>query len=156
VLHLKSGWLCCSVLTADGGRQITKVHLPGDLVGMPSLAASESAETVSALTDAVVEAIPLSAFSDITREHPRFLMLLFLWAQEERLRLMHQLTLVGQAQAERRMAGFVLGIYDRLLLNQPAIGLSFDLPMTQEDLSDAMGMTLVQPIGRCECFGSRV
>ena len=99
VYRLTKGWLECIITTAEGGRQITKVHLPGDLVGMPSLAASEGAETITALTDAVVEVIALEAFSRVCREYPRFVMMLFLWSQEERIRLMHQLTLVGKARS---------------------------------------------------------
>jgi CRP/FNR family transcriptional regulator len=143
VYRLTQGWLVCSLATAEGGRQITKIHLPGDLVGMPSLAASEGAETIAALTDAVIEVVPLEAFSRVCREYPRFVMMLFLWSQEERIRLMHQLTLVGQAQGERRMAAFLLTIYHRLLLNIPETGSSFALPMTQGDLGDATGMSVV-------------
>jgi CRP/FNR family transcriptional regulator len=143
VYRLVQGWLVCSMATAEGGRQITKVHLPGDLVGMPSLAASESAETVAALTDAVVEIVPLEAFSRVCREHPRFVMLLFMWSQEERIRLMHQLTLVGQMRGERRMAAFVMSIYHRLRLNDPNMALRFALPMTQQDFGDATGMSVV-------------
>lgn len=133
----------CSLATDEGGRQITKIHVPGDLVGMPSLAASEGAETIAALTDAVVEVVPLAAFSQVCREHPRLMMMLFMWSQEERIRLMHQLTVVGQVQSERRMAALLLSIYLRLLLNRPGMELSFTLPMTQGDLGDATGMTTV-------------
>jgi len=41
------------------------------------------------------------------------------------------------------MAAFLFSIYHRLLLNIPATGLSFALPMTQEDLGDATGMSVV-------------
>lgn len=143
IYRLQQGWLACSVATAEGGRQITKIHLPGDLVGMPSLAASEAAETITALTDAAVEAVPLEAFARVCRDYPRFVMMLFMWSQEERIRLMHQLTLVGRFRSERRMAAFLLTIYDRLLLNVPDMGLSFALPMTQEDLGDSIGLSVV-------------
>lgn len=143
VYRLTKGWLACSIATPGGRRQITKVHLPGDLVGMPSLAASEGAETIAALTDAVVEVVPLDAFSQVCREYPRFMMMLFLWSQEERVRLMHQLTLLGKARGDRRMAAFLLSIYYRLLLNSPSVGSSFTMPLTQEDLGDATGMSVV-------------
>lgn len=144
VYRLATGWLTCSLSTAEGGRQITKIHLPGDLVGMPSLAASEGAETITALTDAVVEVIPLEVFSRVCREHPRFAMMLFMWSQEERIRLMHQLTLVGRMRSERRMAAFLLSIYDRFMLNSPETVTSVPLPLTQVDLGDATGMSVVQ------------
>jgi CRP/FNR family transcriptional regulator len=143
VYRLKSGWLCCSISTQDGARQITKIHLPGDLVGTPSMASEVSVETVSALTSAEVEAIPLEAFGRAFRDHPRLAALLYLWSQEERVRLMHQMTLIGRHAADRRVAAFLLSIYQRVLISTPDVGLSFDLPLIQQDIADATGMSIV-------------
>jgi len=84
---LRSGWLCCSITTPAGDRQITTLHLPGDLVGMPSIARDVAAETICALTDSIVEVIPLDAFSVAFRHQPRVAALLYMSAQEERVRL---------------------------------------------------------------------
>ena len=141
--RLKAGWLCCSISTRDGARQITKIHLPGDLVGTPSMASDVSVETVRALTAAEVEVIPLEAFGRAFRDHPRLAALLFLWSQEERVRLMHQMTLIGRHAASRRVAAFMLSIYQRVLLSAPDTGLSFELPLIQQDIADATGMSIV-------------
>jgi CRP/FNR family transcriptional regulator len=141
--RLKSGWLSCSLSTQNGARQITKIHLPGDLVGMPSIASDVAVETVSALTWAEVEVIPIEAFGRAFRDHPRLAALLFLWSQEERVRLMHQMTLIGRHAADRRVAAFLLSIYQRVLISTPDVGLSFDLPLIQQDIADATGMSIV-------------
>ncbi|WEK06355.1 MAG: Crp/Fnr family transcriptional regulator [Candidatus Devosia phytovorans] len=143
VYRLRSGWLSCSITTPEGDRQITKIHLPGDLVGMPSMAREVAAETISALTDCVVDVLPLEAFSEIFRKHPRMAGMLFMWSQEERVRLMHQLTLVGRVPSVKRMAAFLLTIVHRVRLSDPEIGDSFVLPLTQQDLGDATGMSVV-------------
>ncbi len=129
--------------TQQGARQITKIHLPGDLVGMPSMAGDVSVESVSALTWAEVEVIPIEALAKVFRDHPRLAALLFLWSQEERVRLLHQLTLIGRQAADRRVAAFLLSIYQRVLLGTPDVGLSFDLPLIQQDIADATGMSIV-------------
>lgn len=141
--RLRSGWLCCGITTPAGDRQITKVHLPGDLVGMPSMAREVSAETISALTDSVVDVVSLDAFATVFREQPELAALLYMSAQEERVRLMHQLTLVGRVHSVKRMAAFLLSIYHRVQLSDPGAAKSFILPLTQQDLGDATGMSVV-------------
>lgn len=143
VYLLRTGWLACSVVTSEGSRQITKINLPGDMVGMPSLAGFEAAETIEALTDAEVEVIPPEAFGPIFRQYPRMAALLFLWSQEERVRLMHQLSILGGMKGPRRIAALLLSLYQRALLNDPNMGPSLVLPLTQQDLGDATGMSVV-------------
>jgi len=143
VYRLRSGWLVCSVGTASGGRQITKIHLPGDLVGMSSLASHTAAETIQALTEAEVVSIPLDVFSRVFRERPRLAAMLFMWAQEESVRLMHQLTLLGRVRAPRRVAAFLLALSERYWLTFDEPGDSFQVPLTQQDLADATGMSIV-------------
>lgn len=140
---LRSGWLCCSITTPAGDRQITTIHLPGDLVGMPSIAREVAAETISALTDCVVDIIPLEAFAVAFRQHPRLAALLYMSAQEERVRLNHQLTLVGRVHSVKRMAAFLLSIYHRVRVNVAGVDDSFALTLTQQDLGDATGMSVV-------------
>jgi CRP/FNR family transcriptional regulator, anaerobic regulatory protein len=141
--RLRSGWLCCSITTPAGDRQITKVHLPGDLVGMPSMARDVAVETISALTDSAVEVLTLDAFATVFREQPQLAALLYMSAQEERVRLIHQLTLVGRVHSVKRMAAFLLSIYHRIQLSEPGVGDSFVFPLTQQDLGDATGMSVV-------------
>lgn len=141
--RLRSGWLVASVGNSDGGRQISKVHLPGDLVGIPSIGCAEAVETLQALTDVTVEVIPIEVFGRIFRERPRFGALLFLWSQEERVHLMHRLTIVGRSDGARRMGAFLLSLYRRLMMGRDDTITSFALPMTQQDLGDATGMSVV-------------
>jgi len=141
--RLRSGWLVASVGNSDGGRQISKVHLPGDLVGTPSLGCAEAVETIQALTDVTVEVVPIDVFGRIFRERPRFGALLFLWSQEERVHLMHRLTIVGRSDGARRMGAFLLSLYRRMTMGRDDALTSFALPMTQQDLGDATGMSAV-------------
>lgn len=141
--RLQSGWLCSSITTAEGDRQITRVYLPGDLVGLPSMACDVAVESILAQTDAVVDVVPLSAFAAVFRDHPRFAALLFMLAQEERVALMHQLALVGRVRGGRRMAAFLLSICRRVRQSDPLVGDSFVMPLTQQDLGDATGMSIV-------------
>jgi CRP/FNR family transcriptional regulator len=142
IYRLRAGWLVASVGNSDGGRQICKVHLPGDLV-TSSIGCPEAVETIQALTDVTVEVIPIEVFGRIFRERPRFGALLFLWSQEERVDLMHRLSAVGRSDGSRRMGAFLLSLYRRLMMGRDDEIRSFGLPMTQQDLGDATGMSVV-------------
>jgi len=143
IYRLRSGWLACSLSTAEGGRQITRFHVAGDLVGLPSFAGHAAAETIQALTEVEVETISLHSFGRAFREYPRLAALLFLWAQEESVHLMNLLALVGRMPGHRRVAALILILHRRLLLNDPGQGLSFSSPLTQQDVADATGMSIV-------------
>jgi len=143
VYRLRSGWAICSVGTADGGRQITKVHLPGDLVGLPSMACPAAAETIQAATDIEIEVIPLDAFATVFREHPRLAALLFLWSLEERQQLMTRMTVIGRLSGAQRIAAWLYLLHRRVVLGEPTPTLSFAIPLNQTDLADATGMSPV-------------
>lgn len=148
VYLLRSGWVICSVETPTGARQITKVHLAGDLVGMPSFAGNMAVETVQAATDVEIETIPLEAFGRLFKAYPKSAAMLFVWSQEERARLMHQMTVVGRVDGMPRLAGFLLSLYQRYRLSFEEEATSIPLPLTQSDLADATGMTYVHA-NRC-------
>jgi CRP-like cAMP-binding protein len=142
VYFLSEGWVGCCVDVAAGGRQMVKVHLPGDVLGTPSLTLSSAAETLIALTRATVDVIPVQAFSRLFMDHPRIAAAMYLNAQKERVFLMDRLTSVARTSAAQRLAAFLLNVYDRLTL----VGLeepSFDLPLSQDQLADVLGITAV-------------
>lgn len=105
-------------------------------------------ETIETVTDAVVEIIPPEAFGRVFQKHPRLAAMLFLWSQEERVRLMHQLTIVGRHHGVRRIAAFLLALHQRVKLGESSDALSFDFPLTQMDIADATGLTAVH-VNRC-------
>lgn len=143
VYRIRSGWVACSLGTAEGGRQITNFHVAGDFVGLPSLASHAASETIQALSEVEVETIPLTLFGRVFRDHPRLAAMLYLWAQEDSVDLMTRLALVGRMPGPRRVAALILILHRRLLLNNPALGLSFTSPLTQQDVADATGMSIV-------------
>ena len=144
VYLLREGWIASSLTARKGRRQIVKIHMPGDLVGMPSLASSEAVETLQALTTTEVAKIPLDTFARIFRQHPRLAAMLFLMAQEERVHLMKRLASVGSTQSIRRIAALIISLHGRVFLGHADKGSSFVAPLTQADLADATGMSIVQ------------
>ncbi len=143
VFFLLKGWVGSSVMLRDGRRQIVKVHLPGDMLGFPSLSLVHAGETLEALTDAIICPIPNAAIGKLLMENPRLATGLFLSTQKERVALMQKLSWLGATSALERMVAFLLDLYDRANLSGLAKENRFEVPLTQQQLGELLGLTAV-------------
>ena len=139
-----AGWLHSSSVLGDGSRQITRFHFPGDLIGMPLLAFADSPETVTAVTDVSLAPFSRDRLAQLIGEHPRIGALLLGLAVAGRVALADRLASVGRTSARARVGALLCEIFARTRL---AGGLDGDdaiqLPLTQEDIGDATGLTAV-------------
>ncbi len=140
---LASGWVLSSVGLANEGRLITKVHLPGDVLGSASMSSDTAVETLSAASAAVVHPIPLKRIGRLLEEHPRVAAYLLLSIQRERVWLMDQLAMMGRSSADTRVAALLLDLLERLVSTSTTASNSFELLLTQDQLGDALGLTSV-------------
>jgi CRP-like cAMP-binding protein len=140
---LTEGWVASSMVLKDGGRQFFKVHIPGDVLGAPSLASVSAVETLTAITDCTIQCVPLSRLGSIFAEHPRVGMSLFLSANKERVALMDMLAAVGRMSAIGRLARFLTDLHERLLAAGQTKGSRLPMPMIQEEIADLLGLTAV-------------
>ena len=68
---LQSGWTCSYKVLPRGGRQIHRIPIPGDCVGLRSMLLRTSDHSFCALTDAVVSAIDAPRMVEIFHKFPR-------------------------------------------------------------------------------------
>lgn len=143
VFFLMSGWVGSSVMLRDGRRQIAKVHLPGDMMGFPSLALAAAGETLEAITDVALCVVPNAAIGRLFSDSPRLAASLFLSTQYERVALMQELSWVGAASALERLAAFLIDLHQRLNAAGLVENGRFEFPLTQQYLGDLLGLTSV-------------
>jgi len=143
VHFLEEGWAASCVVRPDGRQQITKVHLPGDLLGSPSICVTEAADSLIAVTKLSIASIGHDAFMALFQTSPRIATGMFLSAQRERVALMDMLTVVGRGQALSRLSAFLVDLYDRLCAAGMVEDETFHLPLTQERIADHLGLTTV-------------
>ena len=141
ILH--RGVMMSYVLLADGSRQILRFLFPGDLIGMPGVVYSEPPETLCAVTDCVVCPFDQAALSTLFVEHPRLAALILVLGQVERASLADRLAGLGRTGAKARVAALLLDWLHRLRDGDPGMSASFALPLTQEEIGDATGLTAV-------------
>lgn len=136
---LNAGWACCSRDLADGSRQILDVYLPGQILGLRELGFKRSQSNILALTDVEVCPFPKKRIFELIEEEKRLAdIFLLLMAREEAI-LIERIINIGRRSAEERLANFIIELQQRVNPDSQ----SFELPMTQEQIGDALGMTSV-------------
>lgn len=140
---VQRGWLFSAMLLEDGRRQIIRFHLRGDLLGGDSLAFAEAPDAIVALTDCEVQLIDKGRFRRLFADQPRLAALLFAMVQVDCVMLTDRLTSLGRSSAKGRVAALLLWIANRAKVADPAGGDSIAVPMTQEEIGDATGLTAV-------------
>ncbi|PCD04427.1 Crp/Fnr family transcriptional regulator [Sphingomonas spermidinifaciens] len=141
-LHIR-GWIASSVLLRTGNRLIQKVHLPGDMLGTPSMVLPTAADTLTAITDAATAFVPYERFARLYETAPRLAALFTVAVQMERLALMDALAVTGRASAREQFARLLIDLHARLSPINAVEGDAFDLPLTQEAIGDLLGLTPV-------------
>lgn len=129
--------------TRDGNRQVVGFVLPGDFIGLQSGVMNVMRHSVEATTAMRLCVFNRSELWSLFKNHPDLAFdLTHLAALEEHL-LGESLTATGQMDARARLA-WALGRFDRRLT---AVGLrrngGVPLPYRQQDLADALGLSLV-------------
>lgn len=140
---VQHGWIHSSVRLADGGRQILGFHYAGDLIGTSSIAWSRAAATLTAVSDSVVSALSRKRLGQIFVHQPRLAALLYAVAAAENVAMSDRLTSIGRMGSTQRLATLLLDMLARLRVTADGVIDSFDLPLTQSDIGDALGLTKV-------------
>ncbi|URW75332.1 Crp/Fnr family transcriptional regulator [Sphingomonas donggukensis] len=140
---LRRGLMMSYVLLDDGSRQILRFLFPGDLIGVPGMIYRDSPEALAALTDCTVCPFEKTMLSQLFEEHPRLAALVMALNQVERVALTDRLAALGRTSAKARVAALLLDMRNRLRFADKAIGDTFTLGLTQEEVGDATGLTAV-------------
>ena len=124
-------------------RQIIVVFLPGDLMGIKSMLLESQPDTIECLTDAHVRTIDHKRLLElVAQDHAVSVRIMFQLAEDER-RLHNWVTALGKGSADERIATLLLDLRGRLHQAGLANGDGFRMPMTQQEIADHLGLTLV-------------
>lgn len=140
---VRTGWLHSSVALGNGGRQIMRLHFAGDILGLPQLAFANSPETVTAVTDATLCPFSRERFAALLAQHPRLGALILGLAVAERVSLADRLASIGRTPARARVGALLCEIAARTRRAGTRSEDAFVLPLTQEEIGDATGLTAV-------------
>jgi CRP-like cAMP-binding protein len=140
---LVTGFAYRQKLTGDGDRQIIAIHIPGEAVDFQNLFLDVADHNVQMLTRGLVAFIPRQAIREIAETHPGVSHAIFVNTLVDAAIFREWVLNVGQREGRTRMAHVLCEFAIRL----EAIGLTeeygYELPMTQEQLGDTLGLTPV-------------
>ena len=132
-----SGWAARVRLLFDGRRQFVSFLLPGDLVGVSHQPDPIAPSTIVALTDLSVALLPPPASAPGLADAYAMSVAL------EEAHLIAQITRLGRLNALERIGDLLLELSERLTLAGIGGDDGFAMPLTQEMLADALGLTPV-------------
>ena len=129
--------------TETGARQFVSVHVPGEMVDLPSLMVPQANVALNALTKSVVLRIPHRELRQVSDRYPGVAAAFWRDCVIQGAIVAQWLVNVGRRDARGRMAHLFceMGMRNELLGHSAA--LRYELPMTQEQLGDALGLTAV-------------
>ena len=140
---LLEGFACRFKDLADGGRQITAVHVPGDFVDLHSFTLKKLDHSILAITPCKIAPAPHDRLREITERRPHLTRML--WFSTNLDAAMHrewELSL-GRRDALARTAHLFCELHTRLQIIGLAEEARFALTLTQQDLSECLGLTPV-------------
>lgn len=126
----------------DGRRQIVNIVLPGDIVGALGYFTESSLYSTKALTEVSVATIPFARINALNETNPRLVTKIFWWFSCESTIYAEHLVDLGRRSALERVAHFLLELLTRLQAVGLADDQSFKIPLTQELLADALGLSI--------------
>jgi CRP-like cAMP-binding protein len=140
---LVDGYVCRSKTTDTGKRQILSIHIPGEIPDLQSLHLHVLDHDMTTLSRSTIAFITHEALRTITRERPLIAEALWRETLIDAAVFREWIVNVGRRSAVSRLAHLLAEIGRRLQVMGLAAGDRFELPMTQLDIADALGLTPV-------------
>ena len=142
-LLLIDGWLARSKDLPGGQRQVTQLHVAGDFADLHSFTLKCLDHDVMTLSDCIIGVAPHERIKDVTERFPRIAR--YYWfSTNVDAAITRELALsLGQRSAISRMAHLFCELHVRLDAVGHARDDGFDFPLTQRELSECLGLTVV-------------
>jgi len=137
---LVDGWLGRAVDLESGVRVFTQVHVDGDFADLHGFTLKRLDHDVVALAESIVAHVPHDRLTRLTRDFPRLARLYWFSTNVDAAIHRQWLVSVGRS-AVSRMAHLFCELLLRLEATGAAGNLSFDFPLTQEQLASCLNLT---------------
>lgn len=140
---LLSGYAFRHKLTGSGSRQILSIHIPGEALDFQNMFLDEADHNVQTLTRAEVAEIPRRAIEQLAAMQPNVAKAILIDTLVEASIFREWVLNIGRRDSRSRIAHLLCEFAFRLTAQGLKPDGQIELPMTQEQLADATGLTAV-------------
>lgn len=140
---LLSGYAFRHKVAGNGGRQIFSIHMKGDVVDLHNSILRRADHNVQALTNVEAAFIPVAAIREITARYPNVGQAMWYETLVDAAIFREWTLNVGRRDARARTAHLLCEFALRLEVAGVGTQGHYELPMTQDQLADALALTNV-------------
>lgn len=142
-VFLLDGWMARSKDMATGERQVTELHITGDFPDLHGFTLKRLDHDIVTLSECTIGIVPHDRLLEVTRDYPH-LTRVFWFSTNVDAAITRELALsLGQRSAISRMAHLFCELYVRLDVVGRTQGNRYEFPLTQRELSECLGLTVV-------------
>jgi CRP-like cAMP-binding protein len=140
---LLEGFVCRYRDMNDGSRQIVAIHVPGDFVDLQSFLLKLMDHGLMAIGPCRIAIVPHEHLTRVTEEHPHLTRMLWFSTIMDAAIHREWAMRLGGLSAVPRAAHLFCELYARLGVVGIAKDGKFSIPLTQRELSESLGLSLV-------------
>lgn len=140
---LVEGFAARYKLLADGGRQITAIHITGDFVDLHAFLLKTMDHGVVALSPCRVAFCEHQSLQAITQAYPHLTRMLWLSTVVDGAIHREWIVAMGRRSKRGHLAHVLCELFVRLRSVQRVVGASFSFPLSQSGMADVLGLSVV-------------
>jgi CRP-like cAMP-binding protein len=137
------GFCVRSKTTEAGQRQILSIHIPGEIPDLQSLHLYRMDHDLSTVVPSTLGFISHASLRTLTHANPNVADALWRDTLIDSAIFREWIVNVGQRPAPARLGHIVLELRTRLAMTGRAASATFEFPLTQEQIGEALGITAV-------------
>ena len=142
-LLLLDGWLARCKDLPTGERQVTELHVGGDFADLHAFTLKRLDHDVMTMSECTIAVAPHERIQDLTDRYPRLGRVYWFVTNIDAAVHREWALSLGQRSALSRMAHLFCEMYLRLEVVGHASNGGYDFPLTQRELSECCGLTVV-------------
>lgn len=140
---IADGFCVRSKTIASGKRQILSIHIPGEIPDLMSLFLHVMDHDLSTLTPSTLGFISHETLQKLHRRSPVVAEMFWRDTLIDAAMFREWIVNVGQRPAPARLAHVMIELRERLRIIGRVDGSNFEMPLTQEQIGEALGITAV-------------
>ena len=130
-------------IMVDGQRQVTSFYIAGDMCDLHSVVVPKASWSITAICDCTVLRVPHSQLRDLCLEYPAVSMAFWRDGTVDASIFAKWVGNLGRKNSKARIAHLICEMGTRIEAAGLGTREAFELPLTQQQLADATGMTSV-------------